>query len=77
MERKDKKIIALSSVTYAMKGETLLRAHSIPAQMVRLEAGQTRRGCAYGLKIPSHTQREASALLQENRIPFSQIISGN
>ncbi len=74
MERKTK-IIALSSVTYAMKGETLLRARGIGAQMVRLEASRTRRGCAYGLRIPWDAQTQASDLLQAHHIPFSQIIS--
>ncbi len=67
-------VIALSSVTYSMKGASLLKLNGISAQSVRLEADQTKRGCAYGLKILKSDRHKAARLLQQNRIPFSEII---
>ncbi len=77
-ERSGKKmecVIALSSVTYAMKGASLLKMNGIFAQSVRLEADQTKRGCAYGLKILKSERTRASRLLQQNGIPFSEIVN--
>ena len=68
-------VIALSSVTYAMKGAALLRKNAIAAQTVRLEPKQTKRGCAYGLQIAKAHQNRAVLLLREAGIPFSQILT--
>ncbi len=68
-------IIALSSVTYAMKGAMLLKSQGIYAKPVRLEPHQTARGCAYGLQLPCADQRTAKRILQGAQIPVSQIIS--
>ncbi len=68
-------VIALSSVTYAMKGASLLKLNGIFAQSVRLEAGQTKRGCAYGLRIFKKDRASATRLLQKNGIPFSEIVN--
>lgn len=67
-------VIAVSSVTYAMKGAALLKRNGIAAQTIRLEANQTRRGCAYGLKIAKNARQKAVSLLYREKIPYSEII---
>ncbi len=68
-------VIAVSSVTYAMKGASLLKMNGIAAQSVRLEANLTRRGCAYGLMVPKNTVKKATQLLARGKIPFSEVVN--
>jgi len=68
-------VIALSSVTYAMKGENLLRRGGIAARQVRLEPRATRRGCAFGVAVPCDKRRTATELLRAAGIPFSQLLT--
>ena len=74
MEQIMESVIALSSVTYAMKGAALLRRHGIAAQTVRLEPKQTKRGCAYGLQLAALHQDRAAKLLKDAGIPFSEVL---
>jgi hypothetical protein len=67
-------VIALSSITYAMKGERVLGAEGIPVRQVRLEPRATRRGCAFGLAVPCSRRRIATELLAAAGIPFSQVL---
>ena len=68
-------IIALGSVTYAMKGKQALEAGGTPCEIVRLEAGATRRGCAYGLSVPSSVITQSTRILRRASVPYSEIIS--
>ncbi len=69
-------VIALSSITYAMKGEGLLKREGIAAKQIRLAPHATRRGCAYGLAIPCTERHRAARLLRAADIPYSQILQG-
>lgn len=67
-------IIAVSSITYGMKGQELLHGDGISAEVIKLQASRTRRGCAYGIAIPCQMQHAATRLLSQSGIPFSQVL---
>lgn len=67
-------IIALSSVTYAMKGEELLRTRGVSNKVVRLSPGRTKKGCGYGLEIEKNRLAAALQLLRGAGIPPGEVI---
>lgn len=67
-------IIALKSVTYAMKAERLLSEAGIAVSIVKLEAGQTRNGCAYGISLNCGQTSAAVQHLSKHGIPYSEVL---
>lgn len=67
-------IIAVSSITYGMKGQELLHGDGISAEVIKLQASRTKRGCAYGIAISCQMQYAATRLLSQNGIPFSEVL---
>ena len=68
-------IVALSSITYAMKGEELLRTHGIPNRVVRLSPERTKKGCGYGLELDKKRLAAALQLLRAAGIPPGEVLS--
>ena len=46
-----KNVIIVSSVTYAMKGQSALSKHGISSALTRAEGVRSVKGCGYGLRI--------------------------
>ena len=46
-----KAIIAMPALTSALRGETLLTSSGFFVRVIKLPAGSTKKGCAYGLEI--------------------------
>ena len=67
-------IIAISSMTYAIKGEKALKKYDISVSITRLTADQTERGCAYGLCIPCHFTNQAYGILANAGVPAGQLV---
>lgn len=67
-------IAALHSVTLAIKAQRALAAEGIGAEVITLNASETRRGCAYGLSFPCDAESRVRALLRAARIPVSQYL---
>lgn len=67
-------IAALHSVTLAIKAQRALNAENISAEVITLNASETRRGCAYGLSFPCNEESRVRALLRAARIPVSQYL---
>ena len=67
-------IAAIGAVTAAMRAERTLRAAGIAAEVVALDADQTRRGCAFGVAFPSQEEARARQVLRAARISISQYI---
>jgi len=44
-------VIALKSMTYAIKAKKALNDHYIDAEIVKLEPSMTKKGCAYGVRF--------------------------
>jgi len=67
-------VIAQSSLTYAYKGEAILRAGGIRVQIIRLSGVQTQRGCGYGLSVAPHDLDRSVLLLRQSGAFVGEII---
>lgn len=63
-------LIALSSVTNAMRARDLLKKHGIKSQVTRIPSSYNKGQCSYGLKINSRLY-EAVDILRDNNIKIS------
>ena len=68
--------IPLSSMTYAMKGEELLRSRGIPSRAVRLPKDMTENGCGYGLLLSCGQLSGAKRVLGAAGIPMGRLKAG-
>lgn len=66
--------IAVSSITYAMKGSNLLTANGISSHITKLPPAATRRGCAYGIETDCRTIQKALNLLSKNGVSYSEVV---
>ncbi len=66
-------VVTMRSVTYAMKGQQLLRNYAIDARPVRLNAQTAAKGCAYGLEISCMQADAVVSIFLKNGIPYSGI----
>ena len=57
-------ILVLSSVTYALKSQELLKREGIYASLTRSPAVRAVKGCGYGLIIHACHEARAIAILQ-------------
>lgn len=46
-------VAVFQTMTLAQQGARLLTGAAIPAQVVRVDAARTRRGCSWGVAFPS------------------------
>lgn len=69
-------IIATSSVTYAIKGQNILSLNSISSRVIKLDAEQTKKGCAYGVEVDSSHLKNAISIFDRSGIPYSEIVKG-
>ena len=58
-------MIAMSSITYAMKAEGFLRQTGISARVIKLPGGRTVKGCTYGLELSCTALNLALLRLEE------------
>ncbi|HBR31780.1 MAG: DUF3343 domain-containing protein [Eubacteriales bacterium] len=58
----------LSSVTYAMKAQDLLKRESIYSSIIRSPDVRAIKGCGYGIKIQSNCESYAKKILQLNGV---------
>lgn len=67
-------VFVLSSVTYALKSQDLLRRESIYASITRSPAVKAVKGCGYGLVVPGTCEAFAKTILQRNGINIIAVI---
>ncbi len=72
----EKKIIAVSSVTYAMKGAELLAKNKIKRRVSRLSPNKTKKGCTYGISVSADDVENAVRILRLGGINYSEITDG-
>lgn len=72
----DKPLLALTSITHAMKGKSLLLNFGISSEIVRTPKGRGVKSCGYSLYIPQRTD-EAEKILNENGIAVLGRIQGD
>lgn len=70
----NKCIIAVSSITYAMKGMQLLNTNGIFSNIVKLPPTATRRGCAYGIETNCQAIQKALILLSKDGVKYSEVV---
>ena len=68
-------VIALKSMTYAIKAKNALNDISLDAQIVTLDPSLTHRGCGYGVRFNCMYLNEAENALKSRRIKYSEIIN--
>lgn len=69
-------IAALGSTTQALGAQRALARAAIRSSVVKLDAKQTTKGCAYGLEFPCAQQNNVRTILESAKIPVKQIIGG-
>ncbi len=65
-------IIALPSVTYAMRSSELLTEYGILSKVVKLDSSLTKKGCANGIELDCRTSAKAKGILINHSIPVSE-----
>ncbi len=65
-----KKVIILSSITYALKAQELLKNNGIYANIVRSKSVKSVRGCGYGIGFDTALSEKAHSLLISAGIPI-------
>lgn len=64
-----KKVIVLSSITYALKAQDLLKNNGIYTKITRSRAVRSVRGCGYGISFDPALAEKAQDLLAKAGIP--------
>lgn len=66
-------MITFRSVTFAQKGERLLKRAGIDCVMQRTPKELSERGCGYCLRLRGADALEAVGLLKENQLTYGKI----
>lgn len=67
-------IIAQSSLTYAYKGESILKASGIRVMVIKLSDQKTQRGCGYGLSVSENDLQRALSILRQRGAFIGEIL---
>lgn len=65
-----KKTIVLTSVTYALKAQEILKSNGIYANISRSKAVKSVRGCGYGVSFDATYYEKVMQLFEQNSIPI-------
>ena len=65
--------ITFRSVTYAQRGEKLMRREGLHCSLLRTPKWMEAQGCGYSLQLWTREAERAVALLRENGIPFRKV----
>lgn len=65
-----KKIIVLSSITYALKAQDLLKKNGIYSNITRSKSVRSIRGCGYGLVFDNLLFEKANEIIIAAGIPI-------
>lgn len=61
-------IFVLTSITYAIKGQDILKRHGIDAILTKQAEIKAVKGCGYGLKVDAAAETSVQALLTASEI---------
>lgn len=65
--------ITFRSVTYAQRGEKLMRREGLHCSLLRTPKWMEAQGCGYSLQLWTREAERAVGLLRENGIPFRKV----
>ncbi len=69
-----KSVIAMPALTGALRGESLLNSVGIYVRVIKLPAGSTKKGCAYGLEVDRMFLEEAARRLDVSGIRRGELL---
>lgn len=64
-------VITLSSITYAMKAKKLLSRAGIRSELIKVDSSKSKKGCAFGLEIPTSRFYDAVAELRRYNFDYA------
>lgn len=64
-----KKVIILTSVTYALRAQEILKQNGIRAELTRSRAVKSVRGCGWGIAFAPQYYETAVRLLVQSGVP--------
>ena len=67
-------VIAMPTLTSALRGETLLAASGFHVRVIKLPAGSTKKGCAYGLETGMMFAADALKHLESAGIAHGELL---
>lgn len=65
-------ISAMKSMTDAQRARRALRASQIPCDIVNLDRGITKRGCAYGVSYMCHDKLRVQTVLERIGLDYGE-----
>lgn len=65
--------ITFRSITYAQRGENLLRQAGIPCRLSRTPRWMEEQGCGYSLRLRCRDMEGAAELLRAGGVPFRKL----
>lgn len=69
-----KAIVAMPTLTSALRGETLLTTSGFHVRVIKLPAGSTKKGCAYGLETGMLFAADALKRLESAGIAHGELL---
>ncbi len=66
-------LITFRSVTFAQRGEWLLKTRQIPCQLHRTPKLLSERGCGYCLRLRQRYGEAAAMVLKQSGVPFGKV----
>ena len=70
---KNEWLITFRSVTFAQRGERVLRSGHVPCQMQRTPKYLTERGCGYCLRLQELDVPTAVEILRREKLPYEKL----
>ena len=70
---KNEWLITFRSVTFAQRGERILRNNRIACQMQRTPKHLTERGCGYCLRLSGVNISETMDILRREKLPYEKV----
>lgn len=70
---KNEWLITFRSITFAQKGQRLLKMRNIPCILQRTPKALTERGCGYCLRLSGRDALSAVTILQRERLQYEKI----
>ncbi len=70
----DRRILTMTSQTLAIKAKRVLFRSGISVKIVRPSPSMTPHGCSYGLETDVFSISRVIDILEENRVPFGEIL---
>ena len=64
----------MSSVTYALKAQSVLAREGIGTRLEKLTRNRSLKGCGYGLRVEESKLSKAQALLKNEGVKIVEII---